>query len=470
MWRDAWILSALLLGLAFLGTVQAPQDADTGRLVFANAWLTSHLVLLAGGCLLHARWRTTGEPAMGWLAAVFLVPTFPLVPVALLRMTEQPPAWTDSVREPFDLLAALPTLAMAVLAVRKAPFPRALNPIGLASAVGLTCLAGALAAAILAPAPPGAATHVASVIAVSVGGVMVCRLRWLRRLHRAFLALAAGGVAAAHDFHAVTTGPAAVPDDVEFLAAGITVVSASALVVLTLGLFRRALDLKARRAAEYQARAETAEEALRREEELLHEVRATMAGISTATYVLHGRIPMQRQVSEHHLRSMLDTEVARVQRLLRGEASGPPLRIELDELLLPQVVAQRTLGHDVRWEPAGIAAFGHADKLAEAVHVVLTNATRYAAGGLVEVRTDRRDGMVTITVTDSGPGVSPEMRGALFDRGAHDERSPGLGVGLYLAQRSVREDGGSIRLQDSPQPGTGATLVISLRAALLELS
>lgn len=462
--RDASLLSAALLGCALLGVVRAPGDTDIGRVVTANAWLTSHLVLLTGGCLLHARWRVTREPGTAWLAAAFLVPSFQLVPLAMLSVTDQPPAWTIDIGAPLDLVSSVPILAFAVLAARKTRFPDGLNPIELAAALGVACLGLALAAVALAPPPPAATIHAATALAVILASAGVSRLTWLRVAHRTVLALGAAGTAVAHDFHHVATVSGPIADTPEFMVASVGVVSSVVIVVLTLGLFRRALDLKARRIAEYQARAEAAEEWLRREEELMHEVRATMAGISSATYVLHGRIPMQRQVSEQHLRTMLDTEVARVQRLLSGHGHGRRCRIELDELILPQVVAQRALGHDVHWEPSGVAALGRPDKLAEAVHVMLTNATRYSAGGPVHVQASLWGETASITITDSGPGVPQHMRAAIFERGTHDARSPGQGVGLYLAQKAVQEDGGSIRLQD-PLPGRGAAFVISLRAA-----
>ena len=113
--------------------------------------------------------------------------------------------------------------------------------------------------------------------------------------------------------------------------------------------------------------------------------------------------------------------------------------------------------------------FGRADNLAEAIHVVLTNATRYAAGGPVYVHTSRWNGTARITITDSGPGVPRDLRSVIFERGAHEDRSPGLGVGLYIARNAVQADGGSISLLNS-RPGCGAVFVITLRVALQEPS
>jgi len=463
LWRKTTLLSLALISASLLGAVGAPSGTEAGRVVIAHAWLTSHLVLLAGGCLLHARWRMTHEPAMAWLATGFLVPSFQLVPLAMVRAIDPPPPWTDGVGAPLDLAATLVMLALVAFGVRKRPFPAALNPIGLAATLALPCAALALAASTAAPPPP-AAVHTLAVLVVVLGGVAVFRLRWLSATHQVSLVVAVAGLTIAHDYHNVTDQTPTVPAVGQFVVAAISVVSAVGIVVLTLGLFRRALDRKAHRLAQLRARAEAAEESLRHDEELMHEVRATMAGISTAAQVLQGNRYVASPVTEQQLHEMLAVEVSRIQRLLSGREGAGPSRIDLDELLQPQVVAQRALGHDVRWDASGIAAHARRDNVTEAVHVLLTNATRYAAGAPVYVRTALWRGLVSIAVTDSGPGVPPDMRPVLFERGARETGSPGLGVGLYLAKNAVQADGGSLWLSDA-QPGCGATFVISLPAA-----
>jgi signal transduction histidine kinase len=462
MFRNASFLAIALICGSALSAVGAPDGAETAQVVIAHAWLTSHLTMLAGGCLLHGRWRLTREPAMAWLATGFLVPSLPLTYLAIVRLAEPAPAWTDGLRAPLDLTTSVAVLALIVLTVRKRRFPAPLNPIALAAPLSVAATGVAMVAADVVP-PPNGLIHAFTVGVIAIGGVATYRLRWLRASHRAFLVVAVSGVAIAHDFHNVADRSSAVPLAYGYLFAALSVISAVVLVVLTLGLFRRSLDLKARRQAAYQARAEVAEARLRRDQELMHELRATMAGISTAAQVLHGSRYTASPVTEKQLGHMLDAEVRRVQRLLAGK-NGIPSCIDLDTLLADQVTAQRALGHDVRWQPSGLMASGRPDKVAEAVHVLLTNAARYAAGAPVHIVTAIAEDVVRIAITDSGPGVSPDILPVLFERGTHEPSSPGLGVGLYLAKKAVQADGGSISLRD-PRPGSGATFVIGLPIA-----
>jgi C4-dicarboxylate-specific signal transduction histidine kinase len=78
------------------------------------------------------------------------------------------------------------------------------------------------------------------------------------------------------------------------------------------------------------------------------------------------------------------------------------------------------------------------------------------------IDTDERDGTVSITVTDQGPGISPEKLQTLFQP-FHSTKSTGLGLGLYQCKRIIEEHGGSIRVQS--EVGRGTEVRIELPAA-----
>ncbi|MDE1179786.1 HAMP domain-containing sensor histidine kinase [Paraburkholderia sp.] len=87
---------------------------------------------------------------------------------------------------------------------------------------------------------------------------------------------------------------------------------------------------------------------------------------------------------------------------------------------------------------------------------LLDNAIRHTpAGGVINVDLAHRDGRVSVTVSDTGSGIPPERRAALFQRpfssaGAH--RSGGLG--LLIVQRMLQLHRSEIHLVDRPGPGT----------------
>ena len=64
---------------------------------------------------------------------------------------------------------------------------------------------------------------------------------------------------------------------------------------------------------------------------------------------------------------------------------------------------------------------------------------------------------VDIQVTDSGPGISPEIRDRLASPFSTTKQG-GTGIGLYLAKRVATAHGGEIDFRDNPGGGTIVTL------------
>ena len=102
--------------------------------------------------------------------------------------------------------------------------------------------------------------------------------------------------------------------------------------------------------------------------------------------------------------------------------------------------------------------------LASAVTNLLSNAFKYTPrGGQVIMRARGNGRSVTIEVEDSCGGI-PEGTGDLFqpfgERRAKDRT--GLGLGLSIARRAVRTQGGDIEVRNTP--GKGCTFVIEVPA------
>ncbi len=67
--------------------------------------------------------------------------------------------------------------------------------------------------------------------------------------------------------------------------------------------------------------------------------------------------------------------------------------------------------------------------------------------------------MVEIGVDDDGPGVPPELRASVLQRGVRaDEAAPGSGLGLAIVADLAELYGGAIVLEASPLGGTRARL------------
>ena len=96
-----------------------------------------------------------------------------------------------------------------------------------------------------------------------------------------------------------------------------------------------------------------------------------------------------------------------------------------------------------------------ADRLAEAVSNLASNAVDYATPGTPIVIHAHGDGdAVIVEVTNHGPTIPPEMLPVIFDafRQGQASKSPkggNLGLGLYIASEIVRAHGGTLAARSS---------------------
>jgi signal transduction histidine kinase len=89
-------------------------------------------------------------------------------------------------------------------------------------------------------------------------------------------------------------------------------------------------------------------------------------------------------------------------------------------------------------------------------------------GGRVDVSARRYDGVIEVSVKDTGVGIAPEDHAAVFEEFKQVGRdrlrkAEGTGLGLALTKRFVELHGGEIRLES--QPGKGSTFSFRLPLA-----
>jgi len=108
---------------------------------------------------------------------------------------------------------------------------------------------------------------------------------------------------------------------------------------------------------------------------------------------------------------------------------------------------------------------GNANGLRQIAVNLLTNAVQAMRGqGRIEVETGAADGTVTLRVTDSGPGIPPEIAGRIFEPFFTTKpEGQGTGLGLAVCYQIAEEHGGTIRHE--PAPGGGASFVLEIPAA-----
>ncbi|MCG6940611.1 MAG: HAMP domain-containing protein [Thiohalocapsa sp.] len=111
--------------------------------------------------------------------------------------------------------------------------------------------------------------------------------------------------------------------------------------------------------------------------------------------------------------------------------------------------------------PEALHIHGDRDLLFQALANLLDNAIKYTPpGGHIRVAVTTDNGHVAITVSDSGPGIPPELRGKVLQRFYRIDASrsePGHGLGLSLVQAVAQLHGAELTLGDAA-PGLRVAL------------
>lgn len=166
--------------------------------------------------------------------------------------------------------------------------------------------------------------------------------------------------------------------------------------------------------------------------------------------------------------SMLTSNILRLSKLENQEIIPSKTIFSLDEqlrqslLLLEGQWTKKAIELDIELMP--VKFYGSEELLQQVWLNILDNAIKYTPRyGTVSVRLFERAGQVTVTVSDTGIGISPEMQTHIFEKfyqGDHTRAAEGNGLGLALVKRIVTLCGGNISVKSDT--GEGACFTIKL--------
>lgn len=172
---------------------------------------------------------------------------------------------------------------------------------------------------------------------------------------------------------------------------------------------------------------------------------ATSSDSELAETVRREAATMQRQV-DHHL--------ARARAV--GRRGAAQARAVVWDSVGSVSRAVAALYPDARLDAAGdkqLVVRVERQDLDELVGNLLENAAKYG-GGSVFVTVQRDGNMAEILVEDDGPGISPDDRVRVIDRGVRlDSGKPGTGLGLAIVRDVAEIYGGSVTLEESEDLG-----------------
>ncbi|NTV52881.1 MAG: PAS domain-containing protein, partial [Candidatus Firestonebacteria bacterium] len=101
---------------------------------------------------------------------------------------------------------------------------------------------------------------------------------------------------------------------------------------------------------------------------------------------------------------------------------------------------------------------------------LILNAVKFSNGpGIITITAQHRPGEFTLTVTDTGIGMSHEVRERIFDsfyqaESSFTRKAGGVGLGLTIAKRIVEKHGGTLRAESEPNHGSRFTLSLPEQA------
>lgn len=227
-----------------------------------------------------------------------------------------------------------------------------------------------------------------------------------------------------------------------------------------------------------------AQRAVRTREEVLavvsHDLRTPLSNLRLACTTLRQIVPNASEAASvvtrierttTHMKRLVD-ELLAISRVDAGTFSIEPGQVLVNSLVEAAAQLARPLAEaasvtlDVAFTEPDAVVVADRTRVLQVFSNLLANAFKFTPrGGHVRLSAEleHEAGAVKFFVSDTGPGMSEEVRARVFDRfwqGPTPQRSKGTGLGLYIAREVVLAHGGSIVVESAP--GAGTTFSFSL--------
>ena len=212
---------------------------------------------------------------------------------------------------------------------------------------------------------------------------------------------------------------------------------------------------------------------------LAHEIRNPLAGIAGVMEIVGRDLPPESPACE--VVREVRHEVQHINRIVTDllEAARPkPLQFRLANLNATAEHAvvfarQQALSKPIKIELIKDEQLPPLEHDPGQIHQVLLNLLLNAIQaiedeGEVKIRVGSLDTYATVSVSDSGKGISPENLPNIF-RPFFTTKGHGTGLGLSLAHRIIEDHGGLIDVQSKLHSGTTFTIFLPLRTAMAQV-
>ncbi|MCB9688302.1 MAG: HAMP domain-containing histidine kinase [Alphaproteobacteria bacterium] len=210
-----------------------------------------------------------------------------------------------------------------------------------------------------------------------------------------------------------------------------------------------------------------------------HELRTPLTAILGYTELLQEELPEDAAPDLEHVRGsarqllQLVDDVLDLARVDAGRIELSPGDWTLRDLIEPAVTEIRSVarqkGLELRCSMPGELVL-HTDRIRvrQILANLLSNAVKFTERGSVSVEAVQEGDCVRIAVTDTGPGLSPEVQARLFQRFVQADPSTtrkhgGTGLGLAICRELAQILGGGVEVRSVVGEGSTFTLTLPLR-------
>lgn len=222
-------------------------------------------------------------------------------------------------------------------------------------------------------------------------------------------------------------------------------------------------------------------EAMRRDfvADASHELKTPVASIQAVAETLETAVSEDPEAVPRFMRTLLG-EIRRLSALVQdlldlARLEGRPptralvslTRVVVLETSRVRAVAERRGLQLTQHAAEGVVVAGSVEDLSLALRNLLDNALRYTLVGEVSVRLFNADGLATIEVADTGPGIPAKDLGRIFERfyrvdRARSRETGGTGLGLAIVRHVVEQHNGQVRVES--ELGKGSRFIVTLPA------
>ena len=172
--------------------------------------------------------------------------------------------------------------------------------------------------------------------------------------------------------------------------------------------------------------------------------------------IIHGELHRLESIVERFLKlagpSALELEPVEMKKIVN----------HVCELLRPEATA-RNVEILVEIEPDLPPVSVDSVRLTQALLNIIINGIQAISGsGRVKVSAAKSGGILSLRVQDTGPGISANELGDIFDP-YFTTKTEGNGLGLWIAQQIAVAHGGDLRAENAPAGGAVFTLTLPLK-------